>query len=116
MPDPFLIRLLVLPVMASVFLAAACLVTVLASPRVFRRFVRRLVVAALLFAYIVLMLIEAPRIEAGLWHVDALTVGRWFASLLPWALALCLMRRMEDRNTDAPMRGPLWLPPEAWRG
>ena len=101
-------RLIVMPMFLGVALAFACLVQVLASPRVFRRAWRRIAVSAALALYIVLMLIEAPRSGLGVWFVDALTVVRWSAQIVPMALCLWLMRKMETLRTEEPMRRALW--------
>ena len=101
-------RIIVLPLIINVTLAGACLIQVLASPRVFSKFHRRVTVSAALGLYIVLMLIELPRAAAGLWYIDAISVVRWLAQTAPAALSLWLMRKLETLRTDEPLRRALW--------
>ena len=107
-------RLILLPVMASVFTALAAGLYVLTSPRVFRRAPRRVAVALILFAYALMTIAEAPRAELGLWHVDALTFVRWCAQLVMWLVLGCLMRKIDDANASLPPKSPLWTA-HAWR-
>ena len=76
----------------TTFFAFVCVIPILASPRIFRRWPNRLVAAIMLLSYAAItVLCNSARV----------------ADLIPLAVLFCLIRKLEHERTDRPMKASM---------
>jgi hypothetical protein len=97
-------HLLAIPISIILGLTLAALVQVLFSPRIFRRPKNRLIAAVLLFVYFSVTIAGAQEAVSGRWMADGWLLFRSFLHVIPSAILLMALRRLELANTDRPMK------------
>lgn len=99
---------LVLPIILMAGLTFAAFVQVMATPRIFRKPVRRIGAGAALIGYCVLILAAGPEAVSGRWQADAALFVRSCLQAIPSVVLLMVLRKLERTNIDRPLKAAPW--------